>query len=132
MSTAKKRKRDAEESLLLNKALSVMASVPAVSAVKEEDDDHVFGHFIASELRSIDNMDLKRLVKWKIQSAIYFATSSQSVVPQLSQPQPTGSVINLPSYPSLSLSSIGNQSSGPTGSYVSSNNSSFTHDLLMH
>lgn len=37
-----------------------MASVPAVSAVKEEeDDDHVFGRFIASELRSIDNMDLK-------------------------------------------------------------------------
>ena len=114
-----------------------MESVPAVSAVKEEeDDDHVFGRFIASELRSIDNMDLKRLVKWKIQSTIYFATSSQSAVPQLiSQPQPTGSVINLPSYPSPSLSSIGNQSSGPvspTGSYVSSNNSSFTHDILMH
>ena len=129
------RKRDAEESLLLNKASSVMASVPAVSAVKEEDDDHVFGRFIASELRSIDNMDLKRLVKWIIQSTIYFATSSQSVVPQLTQPQPTGSVINLPSYPSPSLSSIGNQSSGPvspTGSYVSSNNSSFTHDILMH
>ena len=113
-----------------------MESVPAVSAVKEEeDDDHVFGRFIASELRSIDNMDLKRLVKWKIQSTIHFATSSESVVPQLSQPQPTGSVINLPTYPSPSLSSIGNQSSGPispNGSHVSSNNSSFKHDLLMH
>ena len=78
------RKRDAEESLLLNKGSSVMASVPAVSAVKEEDDDHIFGRFIASELRSIDNMDLKRLVKWIIQSTIYFATSSQSVVLSLS------------------------------------------------
>ena len=81
MSAAKKRIHDAEESLLLNKALSVMTSVPAVS-VQEEDDDHVFGRFIASELRSIGNLDLKRLVKWKIQSTIYFATSSQSVVSQ--------------------------------------------------
>ena len=128
MSAAKKRKHDAEESLLLNKALSVMTSVPAVS-VQEEDDDHVFGRFIASELHSIGNLDLKQLINWKIQSTIYFATSSQSVVSQ-----PTGSylgpgsasVINSPSHvtPSPHLSSIGNQSS-PTGSCLSSN-SSFT------
>ena len=129
MSVAKKRKRDAEESILLDKAISVMTSMPAVSL--KEDEDLVFGHFVANELRSIGNTDLKRLVKWKIQSTIYFAASSQSAV---SQPFGQGNVINSPSHiaTSSNLSSIGNQSSGPispTGSFTS--NSSFTHDFMM-
>ena len=43
------------------------------SPMKEHDDDAVFGHYIATEIRAIDNNQLKGLVKWKIQSIIYSA-----------------------------------------------------------
>ena len=44
------------------------------SPMKEhDDDDAVFGHYIATEIRAIDNNQLKGLVKWKIQSIIYSA-----------------------------------------------------------
>ena len=74
----KKQKREAKENVLLEKALSVMATPStAITQLQEtEDDDLLFCRFIASELRSISDIQVKRMVKWKIQSAVFFAASS--------------------------------------------------------
>lgn len=38
---------------------------------KERDADEIFAQFVASELRSIKDPNVKRLAKWNIQSVLY-------------------------------------------------------------
>ena len=61
----KKQKREAKENMLLERALTVM-STPSTQSQEAEDDDMLFCRFIASELQSIIDAKLKRMVKWKI------------------------------------------------------------------
>ena len=39
------------------------------------DGDDVFGQYVASELKAMDNLHMKRFTKWKIQSVIFHAHS---------------------------------------------------------
>ena len=45
------------------------------TAKRSDDDDDIFAQYIASELRSIENPQAKRLIKWTIQSLIFSAHS---------------------------------------------------------
>ena len=40
---------------------------------KSSDEDDIFGQYVASELRSIDNLQTKRYTKWQIQSLLFNA-----------------------------------------------------------
>ena len=81
---SRKRKREAQEDKLLEKAVSLMVSGPSTSmAIAKEDDEDIFGRFIASELRAIADPQIKRLVKWNIQSAIFNVS-----MPSVQQPYP--------------------------------------------
>ena len=69
---SRKQKREAQEDKLLEKAVSLMVNGPSTSmAIAKEDDEDTFGRFIVSELRAIADPQIKRLVKWIIQSAIF-------------------------------------------------------------
>lgn len=65
----KKRKREAQEDLLLEKAISCLEKGRNDS--KDRDTDQVFADFIASELQEIKDSRVKRMTKWKIQNVLY-------------------------------------------------------------
>lgn len=67
-----KKRREAKENLLLEKAIVCMEQVDK-GRDKDSDDDDLFGQFIASEIQSIRDPYIKRQLKWDIQSAIHEA-----------------------------------------------------------
>ena len=75
---SKKQKRETQEDMLLEKALSLMTNPPISSSHKEDDDD-TFGRFIANELRAFKDSQAKRITKWKIQLAIFQADMPPAV-----------------------------------------------------
>ena len=71
-----KRAREKEENKLLEEALGVMRT--AVNRdVAAKDSDTVFGEYVAGELREMD-VNLKRHVKFRIQTVLYEAHSQYS------------------------------------------------------
>ena len=48
---------------------------------KSLDGDDVFGQYVASELKSMENPHMKRFTKWKIQSLIFHAHSEYAMPP---------------------------------------------------
>ena len=81
--TSKRKKRETQEDLLLQKALSCMEKAEKNTAKRSDDDDDIFAQYniIASELRSIENPQAKRLIKWRIQSLIFSAHSGYAMQP---------------------------------------------------
>lgn len=80
----------------------------------KEDEDEIFSRYIASELRSMDT-NMKRLVKWRIQSVTFNAHSgswqSQQPAPNLMYP-PYGHQQNLMQRVSTSPASFSSDSPG--------------------
>ena len=76
--TFKRKKREAQEDVLLQKAIRCMEKSTSNNDEDKdkhkEDDDEIFGRYVATELRSMD-ISVKRLTKWKIQSIIFGAHS---------------------------------------------------------
>ena len=77
-SVTKRRKKELDKDMILHKALSCMEKDP------KKDEDDIFGQYVATELRSIKNQQIKRFTKWRIQSLIYSAHSGLA-----GQPEPT-------------------------------------------
>ena len=71
-------------------ALSVMAKESTEHS--EEDEWEVFGKDVANSLRSLENVEVQRRVKFAIQTAIFQGTV----------PQPTVSYNQMPGYPNIS------------------------------
>ena len=76
-SVNKKKKKEAQEDILLQKAIQCMER-----SDNKEDEDDIFGRYVASELRSIDNIHTKRLAKWQIQSIIFNVHSGTAIQPE--------------------------------------------------
>ena len=62
--------REKQEDMILQKAINVMDK-----SVKKDDEDDIFGKYVATELRAIENPHVKRYTKWQIQSLIFSAHS---------------------------------------------------------
>ena len=71
---SKRQKKEMQEDVLLQKAIACMEKTGNVHQQKRDDDD-IFGDYIASEMRAIQNVEMKRWVKFKIQSLIFSAHS---------------------------------------------------------
>ena len=71
-STSKRQRKEAQD-ILLEKAIGVMemASNKSSSAQKEIDD--IFGEYVASEIKAIRDPQVKRRVKFHIQSILFSA-----------------------------------------------------------
>ena len=82
--TSKRQKREAQEGLLLEKAISVMekASNKSSEPPVQRDSDDIFGEFVTSELRTIEDTEIKRQVKFQIQSLLFSAQSNSNVTHQ--------------------------------------------------
>ena len=65
----KRQKREKEEDSLLQKAMQCMEA--ATSTKSSIDADKLFGDYIASELKAIEDEKVKRLLKHQIQSLIF-------------------------------------------------------------
>lgn len=79
-STKRKKREAQEEDSLLQMAIQCLeksaSNIEDKVTRKEdkEDEDDIFGKYVASELRSME-LSVKRLAKWKIQSVIFNAHS---------------------------------------------------------
>ena len=82
---SKRQKKEMQEDVLLQKAIACMEKTGKVHQQKRDDDD-IFGDYIASEMRAIQNVEMKRWVKFKIQSLLFSAHSG--FAPQQSQAYP--------------------------------------------
>ena len=93
---SKRQKKEMQEDMLLQKAIACMERTGNVHQQKRDEDD-IFGDYIASEMRAIQNIEIKRWVKFKIQSLLFSAHSgfapqplqpySQPFAPQATQSQ---------------------------------------------
>ena len=97
----KRQKKESQEDELMKRAIACMEKVGDRNS--KQDDDDVFGLFVASELRSISDPQCKNRVKWQIKSILC------NVQPQFT---PT-SGWNLP--PSFSVSTTASSPSPCTG-----------------
>ena len=84
----KRKKCELHEDLVLERAISCMEKAEH-NVPKSTDGDDVFGQYVASELKSIDNPYVKRITKWKIQSLIFHAHFEYAMTspPQWQHPQ---------------------------------------------
>lgn len=73
-----KRQKEQQEDALLTKAMGLIERSAATAEAKnsERDADDIFGEYIAMELKSIKNEEMKRLVKFRIQSLLFSTLSS--------------------------------------------------------
>lgn len=65
-------KRQKREEALMNKAIACMEKTSDRVQQKRDEDD-IFGEYVASEMRAIQNVQMKRWVKFKIQSLFFSA-----------------------------------------------------------
>ena len=77
---SKRKKRELQEDFILERAISCMEKAEH-NVPKSTDGDDVFGQYVASELKSMDNPQIKRITKWKIQSLIFYAHSDYTMTP---------------------------------------------------
>ena len=68
-----KRKRIEQEDELIKKAINCMEKATTGNSgnVEANDEDYLFGRYIAAELKTIDSIQTKRLTKLKIQTILY-------------------------------------------------------------
>ena len=84
----KRQKRENQEQALLQKAITCMETASASTSSTVRDADTVFGEYIASELRALQNTEMKRWLKHRIQSLIFSTTSTfPSATPEMSPHQ---------------------------------------------
>ena len=76
----KRQRKEKQEEALLQKAISCMEAA-SNSSNCTKDADTVFGDYIASELRDIQNVETKRWLKHQIQSLIYQASTQLPFTP---------------------------------------------------
>ena len=69
--TPKRKRKEAKEDALLEKAIRCMETGISKIVTTKHDSDKIFAEFIASELRSIEDNQVKRMLKWKIQNVLY-------------------------------------------------------------
>ena len=78
----KRKKRESQEDLILQRAVSCMERAEKnITKGNGNDGDDVFGQYVAFELKSMDNPHIKRVTKWKIQSLIYHTHSECALQP---------------------------------------------------
>ena len=87
-SNISKRKKRELKDLILERAISCMEKAEH-NVPKSTDSDDVFGQYVASELKSMENPQMKRITKWKIQSLIFYAHTDYTMTspPQWQHPQ---------------------------------------------
>ena len=66
--------RDKEENKLLEEAIGVMKSTVHHDTMR--DSDAIFGEFVTTELRDISDANVKRHVKFKIQTVLHEAQTT--------------------------------------------------------
>lgn len=77
-SSSKIRKKHEEEDMLLQKAIQCMEkSGNTKQMMGKRDPDEIFGEYVATELQSIKNEEMKRVIKFKIQSLLFSALTPQ-------------------------------------------------------
>lgn len=82
----KRQRREKQEQALLQKAITCMETASAATCSTVRDADTVFGEYIATELRALQNTEMKRWLKHRIQSLIFSTTSGfPSATPEISQ-----------------------------------------------
>ena len=80
----KRQKREKQENTLLQKAIVCMEGTSNKITAKKDADD-IFGEYVTSELRAMHNVEMKRWVKFRIQSLLFSAQSGMGS-PHMTQP----------------------------------------------
>lgn len=73
-SQSKRQKRELQEDVLLQKAVACMERATGGTQSGKDSDD-TFGEYVAAELRSVPNEEMKRVLKFRIQSLLFSALS---------------------------------------------------------
>ena len=116
-----KKKKDASEIILLEKVVDVMEAAGRRAIPKSRDSDDIFGEYVAEELRGIQDVQLKKRIKYQIQSLLYSAQMptmpSPGCFPPYQSPMPMG----LPESPTTGCYS--SRTSTPFDDHSPTNNS---------
>ena len=119
-----KRRKEEQEDVVMQRAILCMEKAGGSIASKTADDDDIFAQYIATEIRSIDDAQVKRLLKWRIQSLIFNA-HSPGFMPQQAYMQHPGSSWEYPRQESSPSPFSNHSSQGPSPSPAHYPNPSF-------
>ena len=98
---SKRKKEEMEENAMLKSAFNYLESIKRTKGAFAEDSDHQFGMYIASELRSIEDEHIKKIIKHKMQCILYEMQLDTVAVRQANSSFPTQNVMPTPSASSI-------------------------------
>lgn len=79
---SKRQKKETQEDVLLQKAIACMENAGGIDRHRRDNDD-IFGEYVATEIRSIQDSKVKCWVKFQIQPLLFSAQSGAIPSPQL-------------------------------------------------